>query len=95
MAWGILAGPFAVHPAHFVFEIFSVSFTFILGSNFLLPQRANNGKVDFTQIQNPDFDAWGIQTGPFAVHSAHFVLKLFCLFHFHTGEPFLITPEDQ
>ena len=27
-------------------------FTFILGSNFLLPQRANNGKVDFTQLQN-------------------------------------------
>ena len=37
--------------------------------------------------------AWGIQTGPFAAHSAPFVLKLFHLFHLHTGEPILITPE--
>ena len=42
-----------------------------------------------------DFNAWGIQTGPFAAYSAHFVLKLFLIFHFHTGEPFLITPEGQ
>ena len=37
----------------------------------------------------------GIQTRPFANDSAHFVLKLFHLFHLHTGEPFLITPEGQ
>ena len=37
-----------------------------------------------------DFNAWGIQTGPFSVHEAHFALKFFQLFHFHTGEPFLL-----
>ena len=39
------------------------------------------GKVEFTQFQNwirqVDFNARGIQTGPFAAHSAHFVLKFF------------------
>ena len=40
-----------------------------------------------------DFNAWGIQTGPFAAHSVPFIMKHFHLFHFHTGEPFLITPE--
>ena len=39
--------------------------------------------------------AWGIQTGPFAVHWAHFVPKDFHLFHLHTGRPILITPEGQ
>ena len=74
-------------------------FTFILGSQFLLPQRANNGKREFSQLQNwvrqGVFIAWGIRAGPFAAHSAPFVLKLSHLFHFHTGEPFLITPEVQ
>ena len=32
------------------------------------------------------FSAWGIQTGPFAALSAHFVLRFFQLFHFLTGE---------
>ena len=27
-------------------------FTFILGGQFLLPQRANNGKEGFIQLQN-------------------------------------------
>ena len=40
-----------------------------------------------------DFNAWAIQTGPFAAHSAHFVVEYFMLFNLHTGEPFLITPE--
>ena len=56
-------------------------------------------KVEFTQLQNwmilMDIDALGIQTGPVAAHSAHFVLKNFHLFHFHTAEPILITPEEQ
>ena len=34
-----------------------------------------------------------IQTGPIAALSAHFVLKFVQLFHLHTGEPILITPE--
>ena len=55
------------------------------------------GKVRFTQLQNGmthmDFDAWVIQTSPLAVHLAHFVPKFFQLFHPHTGEPFLISPD--
>ena len=38
-----------------------------------------------------NFDAWVIQTIPFAVLSAHFVVKIFHLFlHFHTGSHFLL-----
>ena len=76
----------------------SIFFTFILGGQFLLPQRANNGKREFTQLQKwmrqRVFSAWGIQTGPFAAHSAHFVQKDLQLLDFHTRGPTLITPED-
>ena len=76
---------------------FSTFFTFILGGQFLLPQRANMHKREFSQLQNwmrqRDLGAWGIQTGPFAALWAHFVPKDFQLFHFHTGRPILITPE--
>ena len=41
------------------------------------------------------WSAWGIQTGPFAALSAHFVPEDFHLFHFRTGRPILITPEGQ
>ena len=82
-----------------LFWKFFIFFTFILGGQFLLPQRANNGERKFTQLQNwvrqMDFNAWGIQTGPFAAHSAYLIMNFFHLFHFHTGEPFLITPEGQ
>ena len=77
--------------------IHSPSFTFILGGQFLLPQMANNGKMKFTHLQNwmtqMGFSAWGIQTGPFAALSAHFVQKDLHLLDFHTGRPILITPE--
>ena len=37
------------------------------------------GKVEFTQLQNwmtqRDFNAWAIQTVPFAAHSVPFALK--------------------
>ena len=60
---------------------------------------ANYGKGEFTQLQNwmlqMDFNAWGIQTEPFAFLGAHFVSEDFHLFHFHTGRPILITPEGQ
>ena len=37
------------------------------------------------------FDAWGIQTGPFAAHSVHFVLKSFNIFFtFILGSHFLL-----
>ena len=55
------------------------------------------GKVEFTQLQNwvtqRDFNAWAIKTGAFAAYSVPLILKNFHFFHFHTGEPFLITPE--
>ena len=45
-------------------------FTFMLGGQFLLPQRANNGKREFFQPQNwlgeRVFSALGNQTVPFA-----------------------------
>ena len=74
-------------------------FTFILGGQFLLPQRANMEKWEFIQLQNwmrqRGLSAWCIQTGPFAAFSAHFVLEDFQLFHLHTGRTILITPESQ
>ena len=58
---------------------------------------AKEWEREFTQPQNwmkqMDFNALGIQTLSFAVHLAHFVLKFSQLFHLHTGEPVLITPE--
>ena len=45
-------------------------FHFILGSQFLLPQRANNGSWENFPfpiwIRLRGFSAWGIQTGPLA-----------------------------
>ena len=74
-------------------------FTFILGGQFLLPQRANNENRVFTQLWNwmrqRCLGARAIQSGPFASLWATFVLKNFLLFHFHTGRPILITPEVQ
>ena len=59
------------HPVEpILFSKFYNFFTFILGGQFLLPQRANNEKREFTQLQKwtrqRGFSAWGIQTGPFA-----------------------------
>ena len=67
----------------------SIFFIFILGRPFLLPQRANNEKREFSQpkkwmIQRI-LSAWGIQTGPFAVLWANFVLEFSQLFHLHIG----------
>ena len=78
-----------------LWTIFNFS-TFILGGQFLLPQRANMEKREFIKLQNwmrqRGLGAWGIQNGPFAAHWAHFVPEDFQLFHFHTGRPILITP---
>ena len=74
-------------------------FAFILGGQFLLPQRANNGKREFIQLQNwmrqRGFGAWDIQTGPFPALCTSHILKSYQLFHLHTGRPMLITPEGQ
>ena len=80
-----------------LFSQFSNFSTFILGGQFLLPQREEGWKWEKGIIQpemkQRDFSAWGIQTGPFAALWAHIVPKDFQLFHFHTGRPILITPE--
>ena len=63
---------------------------------FIEESEMSSGRVPRVKFtQKMDFIALGIQTGPFAVHLAHFVLKLFHLFQLHTGESFLITPEES
>ena len=78
---------------------FYTFFTFILGSPFLLPQRTNYQKGEFCKLQiwmkQRNFSACSIQTGPLAVFWVYFVQIFSHLFHFHTGEPILITPEGQ
>ena len=53
-----------------LFPNFYTFFTFILGGQFLLPQRANIGKRAISQLQNwmrqRVSSAWGSQTRPFA-----------------------------
>ena len=82
-----------------LFQNLSNFFFFILGGHFFIPQRANNGKRGFSQLEKwmrqMALSAWGIQTGPFAACWATFVLIFFQLFHFYTGEPILYTPEGQ
>ena len=74
-------------------------FPFILGGQFLLPQRANNGEREFLQLQNWMRQricyAWGLHPGPFAALCTSHFLKIFKLFPLHTGRPILITPESQ
>ena len=60
------------HVEPLLFTKFSNFFTFILGGQFLFPQRANTEKREFFQLQKwtreRGLDAWGIQTGPFAAY---------------------------
>ena len=92
-AWGIQTGPFASHSANFVRKYFQL-FDFHTGGHILLPQRTNNGKGEFTQLKNwmrqMDFNARGVQSGPFAAHLANFVHKYFHLSHCHTVGHFLL-----
>ena len=73
-----------------LFPKFYNFFTFILGCQFLLPQRANNEKREFSQLQKwmtqRGLGAWDIQTEPFAAPQAHFGWEIFQLFHFHAWE---------
>ena len=82
-----------------LFQYFFTFSTFILGDHFLLPQKANYQKWEFFQLQNRMrqgiFSAWGIQTRPFSALCTSHILKLYHLFHLHTGRPILITPEGQ
>ena len=77
-----------------LFPQFSNFFTFILGGQFLLPQRANTEKREFFQLQNwtrqRGLGAWGIRIGPFAACEANFIFKILQLFHFYTGGHFLL-----
>ena len=52
-AWGIQIGPFAALEANFVLKFFQL-LTFILGSPFLLPQRANFGSWE--NFPSPNMD---------------------------------------
>ena len=74
-------------------------FTFVLGGQFLLPQRANKGKRGFSQLQKRMrqwvYGALGLHAGPFAALCTPHFLKNFKLFHFRTGRPILITQESQ
>ena len=62
-------GPFKLDHLHLIepilFQKILNFFTFILGGQFLLPQRANNEKRGFIQLQNwmkqRGFSAWAIQ----------------------------------
>ena len=47
-AWAIQTGPFAARQAHLAAENFQF-FHFHTGGQFLLPQRANNGKREIIQ----------------------------------------------
>ena len=63
-----------------LFPKFYNFFTFIVGGQFLLPQRSNNGKREFTQLQiwmmQRNFSAWGIQIGPFAAICSFQISKI-------------------
>ena len=83
-----------------LFWQFSICNTFVvLGGQFLLPQRANCEKREFSQLQKwmrqRCLSTWGIQIGLFAAPSAHcvFVLTIFHLLHFYFRMPVLITQE--
>ena len=97
----LVPGTFKLNHLHpfkpILFWQFSICCTFILGDHLLLPQRAITEKREISQFQNwirqRGLGALGIQTGPFADLSAHFVLWNFNLFHLYTGRPFLITPK--
>ena len=89
-----------LHPVKTLLFIQIFNFcTFILGSPFLLPQRANNQKREFSKLQTwmkqRGFSARGIQTWSFSSCWDTFVHTFFQLLHFHTEEPILITPEGQ
>ena len=68
---GVIALDFPGPYQPLLFSNVSNCFTFILGRPFLLPQRANNGKGEFSQLEKwmrqRGLSAWGNQTGPFAV----------------------------
>ena len=82
-----------------LFNTFSNFFTFILGGQFVLPQRVNYQRRELSQLKNwmrqRVSSAWGIQMGSFAAGRAPFVLKFLKLFHLHTGRPIPITAEGQ
>ena len=80
----------------FVHDIFQLFHLHTIEGQFLLPQRANNGKREFSQpnkwMRQKVFSTLGNQSGPFASLYTPFVKEIFHLFHFHTGRPILITP---
>ena len=84
------------HLQPFIFQILQ-PFHFSTGRHFLLPQRANYEKREFSQLQKwtrqRGLSAWGIQSGPFAACWVNFVSKNFQFFTPLYWRPILITPE--
>ena len=73
--------------------------TFILGGQFLLPQRANNEKREFSQLQKwarqKSLGAWGVQNGPFPATLARILPKILHHLDLYTGAPFSYYPRGQ
>ena len=82
-----------------LFWYFSNFYTFILGNQFLLPQRANNGKSEFFQLKNwmrqRVLSAWGINPGPFWASWAKIWAKIFDHLDLYTGAPFSYYPREN
>ena len=79
-------------------KIFNFS-TFILGGQFLLPQRANNGKREFIQLQNlmrqRGYQCLGHSNLTICSPLSPFCPKIFSTFSLSYWEPILFTPEVQ
>ena len=70
--------------SHFFPKIFPTFFTFILGGQFLLPQRPNNWKRKFTQLKKLDesegFECHGHSIWTICIPLSHFCPKNFLNF---------------
>ena len=82
-----------------LFQYFCNIFTFILGSHFLLPQRANNEKREFSQLQNwmrqRVLSAWAIHPGPLWASWAKIWVKTFDHLDLYTGAPYFLLPPEE
>ena len=77
---------------------FSCFFTFILGSQFLLPQRANNGKREILATSNLDetegFQCLGHSNWTTCSPLSQFCSEIFPLFSLSYWGPILFTPDN-
>ena len=82
-----------------LFWQFPICSIFILGGQFLLPQRGNSEKRDIFQFQKwmrqGVFSAWGIQIGPIGATWAKKFPKIFKYLNLYTGAPFSLYPREE